>query len=167
MKHNLIIIRILTAWFIFLATINSCYASKADGDLAAFEESSGIQLWPRLDGCHYAEAFKNKITGIIINVHSATRAAARWDGRCHVPIMHELSNWPVALSPGRYVVAVRSMNDGQIYPAYNRSIKIIAVMGKHPDKAEFLSAAIKKICATPINGHEIDRDCEIEKDEKH
>ena len=145
---------------LILTNFFNAYANEIEDDLVLFAHQSGIQSWPRLDGCAYSEDFTNKTVGIIIDVRSAISASARWDGRCHVPISHELNNWPSNLSFGRYIVAVSSEPDNKWDEKRNRTLNVIAVLGDKPNQDKLISAAIKMICS---RGQSYDRDCEIKK----
>jgi len=132
-------------------------AGEIMDELAAFEQDSGIQSWPQIDGCAYTETFVGKTVGIILNVQGEKIARSRWEGTCHVAIRHELKGWPKGLPLGWYVVAVTSEPDAEWDVNHNRVLNVISVLGVEPNQKNLISAAMEKIC-----DHEmpIDRDCE-------
>ena len=142
-----------------LVTGFQSYAGGLDIEFANFERQYKIENWPQLDGCEYEESFEGKVVGVILNV-STSGAESRWDGRCHVPIWHELVAWPASLALGRYVVAVTSVKrDGyDSSPEKNRVLQVIGVLGDTPDNERYLEGALKRIC-TPSRPHHTDREC--------
>jgi len=123
--------------------------------LDAFEKSAEINIWPRLNGCQYAESFKGKVAGVIIGIHNNGKATGRWDGRCHVPITHELVGLKPNVVPGIYIVAVTSTDNN----LENRILQVIDVLGP-PNDQKILRAALERICTRGDVGKYDDRDCE-------
>jgi len=134
-------------------------AAAAMERVADFAAIHGISAWPRLDGCEYARSFSGETVGLILTVESATEARARWDGRCHVPMRHDLTGVPPGLAKGRYVVAATSLESDPYKQLTNRRLQISGVLGDVPNDAELLAAAMAQICTPVAAGEETDHDC--------
>lgn len=133
--------------------------AEADAAIAAFEAEAGIATWPRLDGCQYAEPFGDRIVGLVLTLETKGSAQARWDGRCHVPIRHEVLELPAGLPRGTYVVAATAVPGDHSWDASsNRKLRITRVLGAQPADRELVHAAVRRICRTPGRAGD-DRDC--------
>ena len=127
--------------------------------VAAFAEELGISAWPRLDGCEYDRSFDGTTVGLILTIDSATTGTARWDGRCHVPLRHELAGVPPGLAPGRYVVAATLSQAERSYQFINRRLEIVGILGDVPNDAALFDAALAHICTPLTADEETDHDC--------
>jgi hypothetical protein len=136
---------------------------SATATVAAFERSAGIEAWPRLDGCNYAERFGDRTVGLVLRVGRGGYAQSRWDGRCHVPINHELQGMPAGLPGGTYVVAAKAPapapGDGQWPDLRQRHLVITAILGSAPANDDLVQAVVRRICLTPAPPRTEDRDC--------
>jgi hypothetical protein len=152
--------RLSVVYIIILINLTVVYGNDSLEKIKAFELRANIQTWPTLDGCRYSESFVNKIVGLIINVKPSGNVYARWDGRCHVPIKHELIDWPMDLGPGKYVVAATTILNDNRRNKKNRILRIIAVLGKIPTQEKTITEAINRICLSPLKNGITDRDCD-------
>lgn len=160
--------------FFALATLSAliltplvCRAQASGGDevearLAAFAREAAITSWPRLDGCQYSGSFVGVTVGIVLRVSSKGLAESRWDGRCHVPIRHWLTDFPAGLPPGKYIVAATATKEDNdpLRDYVNRRLRILAVFGSAPAADAEIQNVIARACDVPEALRETDRDCE-------
>lgn len=144
-----------------------CRAQASSGDevevrLDAFARKAAITSWPRLDGCQYSGSFVGVTVGIVLRVSSKGLAESRWDGRCHVPIRHWLTDFPAGLPPGKYIVAATAANaDTDARSDYRNSrLRILAVFGSAPSDDAAIQHVIDRACAVAETLRETDRDCQ-------
>jgi len=140
------------------AGISPQRAAAAMERLADFAAAHGVSAWPRLDGNAYDRSFSGTTVGLILDIDSATEGRARWDGRSHVPMRHELTGVPPGLAAGRYVVAATSPDAGSLF-FDNRRLEIIGVLGSLPGDADLLDAALAQVCTPVAAAAETDYDC--------
>lgn len=127
--------------------------------VAAFALARGISAWPRTDGCAYDRSFSGTTVGLILDINSSTAGTARWDGRCHVPMRHELTGVPPGLAMGRYVVAATANEADEDSGFINRGLQVIGVLGNVPNDRDVIAATLAKICTPVPAAEETDHDC--------
>jgi hypothetical protein len=150
-----------------LLALSICRAQTSGGDevqarLDTFAREAAITSWPRLDGCQYSASFVGATVGIVLKVSSKGLAESRWDGRCHVPIRHWLTDFPAGLAPGKYIVAATAIKaDNDPLPDYvNRRLRILAVFGSATASDTAIQNVIARVCDVSEALRETDRDCD-------
>lgn len=86
--------------------------------LKAFETAQAIEIWPRLRGCGYEQAWGSRLAGTVLEVRTylengvrqaSGTSALREGATCHVMPRHSLDDWPADLPSGLYVIAARAL----------------------------------------------------------
>lgn len=160
--------RLVIALLLGVTLLSACAdLGPRDDDASAaldeFAKRTGIEVWPSQRGCAYDRSFRGRVVGLVLEVQDARHARAPWDGRCVIPIEHELTGWPRELPPGWYVVTVTAADDpGE--PAYmrrNRHLRVLGVLGTESDCKSCIMAAMRRMCAAiPAADRTVDEFCE-------
>lgn len=135
---------------VFFAPPSLANEQEAEHKLTEFASTAGIDFWPALKICAYAEAFGNRRAGLLLTVINGRQAQARWDGSCRAPVPHEISGWPDGLPPGDYIVSARAdteRNSG--HPAGNRHLRIDSVFQGSAASGTLLRMFMRRVCAVP------------------
>jgi hypothetical protein len=147
-----------------MLSLIACHPAMGDDSLdevlERFAAETGISHWPRLDLCTYEGVEKGAIVGLFLRVQqSGKQARSRWDGRCHVPFLQQVIDWPehapLFRGDNAYVVAARLEESDDYVPA----ARILAVMPGTHDPRHLEDATGRLACRPDPRGKETDRFC--------